>query len=558
MNARLLLTGLFTFLLVSIPVLGHAAGSSSVEGEPSSSSAPGYGVVWAPPSHPGPALRDLNAMHAWGVTAVRLDSLPPTTAVFARADSLGLRLFVDLPVEAVAATDLDAALPAVRPALRKVQRLARAHPSIRAVGLDRAVDTSVQAACSSLRTWTRRVHNRAPHLRTYYVTPFTADYDQCREAVDFPLLDTRGRAAPVDRWRAWKASGDTVGIGALGAWTTPTAGPGLNVPHSAHRQARHLERALSRLLSPQTATRAPVFVYRWQDRPTALPPGRRYGLHDRDGTARPAAEVLRGMYTGRQRVFAFPSGTAPSTTPVGALVLSWLLVALVGGLYARNTFVRQTVSRYFAAHGFYRDAVQEGRDVGPIENLVLLGGVGLALGIIGALAAQVAAPRPETALLLESLPPSLRSVIATGLTHPALTGLFVGGLTVLLMLVWNALLVLTAQLEGAFSMAQGLMLITWPCWPALLGMPVALVAAIRPPLSTGVLGLLLLIGGAGTILAVTIRVLRDYWWISGVSLPWVILLLLPSPLAVTLLGMGVLGATYDLPVSFLWHLTTRT
>jgi hypothetical protein len=149
-------------------------------------------------------------------------------------------------------------------------------------------------------------------------------------------------------------------------------------------------------------------------------------------------------------------------------------------------------------------------------------------------------------------------MIAPGLTHPTLTGLVVGGLTVVLMLVWNALLVLTAQFEGTFSMAQGLMLITWPCWPALLGMLIALVAAIRPPVPTGLLGLLLLLGGIGTILAVTIRVLRDYWAVSGVSWPWVLLLLLPSPLIVTLVGLILLVTAYDLPVSLLWHLVTRT
>jgi hypothetical protein len=281
-------------------------------------------------------------------------------------------------------------------------------------------------------------------------------------------------------------------------------------------------------------------------------------LHDAAGTPRPAAEVLGGFYTDRQRVFAFPSGTAPSSTPVGSILLSWLLVALLAGLYARNPFVRQTIPRYFAAHGFYRDAVREGRDVGPIENLVLLGGVGIALGIVGTLTAQIAAPQPETALILEALPTDLRAAIATGFTHPSLTGLVVGTLTVLLLLVWNGLLVLTAQLEGSFSMAQGLMLITWPCWPALLGMLIALVAAIRPPVSTGLLGLILLFGGGGAILAVTIRVLRDYWIISGVSLPWVLLMLLPSPLVLTLLGLGLLDTVYDLPVSLLWHLATRT
>ena len=556
MHARPLLTGVLVFVLVSAPLLGRAS-TPSVDESPSTRP-PGQGVVWAPPSHPGPALRTLDAMHARGVTAIRLESLPPADTVWARADALDLRLFVDLPTSAVSGADLETALRNARPALQKIQQLARTHPSIRAVGLGPGVDTSVRAACAPLQTWTQRVHNRSPRLHTYYVTPFTAAHDQCREAVDLLLLDTRGRDDPIERWHRWESTDATVGIGALGTWTTPDAPAGLNVPHSPQRQARHLERALSSLTDPNTVKAPPVFIYRWQDEASAFPPGRRYGLHNRAGNARPAAEVVRGFYTGQQRVFAFSSGTAPSTAPVVAILLSWVLVALLGGLYARNPFVRQTVSRYFAAHGFYRDAVQKGRDVGPIENLVLLGGVGIALGIIGALTAQISAPQPEMTLLLDALPPQVQTMIAPGLTHPTLTGLVVGGLTVVLMLVWNALLVLTAQFEGTFSMAQGLMLITWPCWPALLGMLIALVAAIRPPVPTGLLGLLLLLGGIGTILAVTIRVLRDYWAVSGVSWPWVLLLLLPSPLIVTLVGLILLVTAYDLPVSLLWHLVTRT
>ncbi|PSQ96544.1 MAG: hypothetical protein BRD55_06185 [Bacteroidetes bacterium SW_9_63_38] len=554
MRISLLRTVVLVALLVGLCRPSHAATPS----RPAPPSAPPlHGVVWAPPAHPGPALRALNAMHDHGVTAIRLESFPPADTVWSRADSLGLRLFVDLPVSPVPATDLDAALRAARPSLQKIRGLAQAHSSIHAVGLA-GIDTSVEVACGPLKTWTQRVHNGRPSLRTYYVTPFTAAQDQCRDAIDLPLLDTRGRDAPVERWHRWQSTNGPVGLGALGTWTPAGATPGLNVPHSPQRQARHLERALPALLATGAADEPPIFVYRWQDTPSALPPTRHYGLHDERGTARPAAEVVSGFYTGRQEVFAFPSGSAASSTPVGVILLAWVLVALLGGLYARNPFVRQTLSRYFAAHGFYRDAVREDRDVGLIENLVLLGGIGLAVGLMGTLTARISAPQPETALILEVLPPGLRAVVGTGLTHPSLTGLFAGGLIVLLLLVWNALLVLTAQLNGSFSLAQGLMLVTWPSWPALAGVPIALVAAVHPPVSTGLLGLVLLIGGGGALLAVTTRVLRDYWMVSGISLGWTLLMLLPSPLSLTLLGLVLLATTYDLPISLLWHLATRT
>lgn len=522
------------------------------------SSPPLLGVVWTPPEHPGPALQALNKIHEAGVTAVRLRSLPPADTVLGRADALGLRLFVDLPVAYVAAAALDDSLRAARPVLATIQRLARQHPSLYAVGLAHGANTSTPVACDPLRRWTQRVHEGPPSLNTYYVTPFPAASDRCRDATDWALLDTRGRRTPARRWARWRDSTAQVGMGALGTWVAPTAGPGLRVPHSPERQARHLERALTALLDANAARTAPIFAYRWADRAPSPVPTRQYGLHTQDGHARPAANVLSGIYRGTQRVFAFPIGTPASDTPIEALLLGWFLLALLGGLYAQNPFVRQTLYRYFGAHGFYRDAVRKGREVGGVENGVLLSVVGGALGIVGALAADIAAPQPATGLVVEALPVSLQSPVALGLTHPLVAGLAVGGLGMLLLGGWALLLTLTARTEGPFSAAQGLMLVTWPCWPAVLGMIVALVAATQPPVSTGLLGLSLLVGGALTIGAVTFRVLRDYWLVSGVALPWALLLILPSPLSLTVLGLGVLVHTYDLPVALLWHLATRT
>lgn len=497
-------------------------------------------------------------MHKSGVTAVRLRSLPPADTVFGHADTLGLRLFVDLPVASVAAAALDDSLRAARPLLATLQRLARQHPSLYAVGLARGADTSTPAACAPLRHWTQRVHEAPPSLNTYYVTPFSAENDRCRDATDWVLLDTRGRSSPARRWTRWRDSTAQVGLGALGTWVLPGTGPGLHVPHSPEQQARHLERTLTTLLDDEPVRTAPIFAYRWADRSPSPLPSRRYGLHTQDGRARPAASVLSGIYRGTQRVFAFPIGTSPSDTPIGALLLGWVLLALLGGLYAQNPFVRQTLYRYFGAHGFYRDAVREGREVGGVENGVLLCAIGGALGIVGALVADIAAPQPATGLVVEALPVSLQSLIARGLTHPPVAGLAVGGLGILLLAGWGTLLTLTARAEEPFSAAQGLVLVTWPCWPAMPIMIVALVAATHPPLSPELMSLSLLIGGALAISAVTFRILRDYWLVSGVSLPWALLLVVPSPLSLTLLGLGVLVYTYDLPVALLWHLVTRT
>jgi hypothetical protein len=498
-------------------------------------------------------------MHAAGVTAVRLRSLPPADTVFGRADALGLRLFVDLPVSYVAAEALDDSLRAARPTLAILQRLARRHPSVAAVGLARGAHTSAPAACGPLRRWTNRLQENTASLQTYYVTPFRAPLDRCRGATDWALLDTRGRAAPVRRWNRWRDSTARVGVGALGTWVAPAAGRGLRVPHSPERQARHLERTLTALLD--TTTRrdtVPIFAYRWADAAASPLPSRQFGLHTRTGHPRPAARVLSGIYRGTQRVFAFPIGRAPTDAPVSALLFGWGLLALLGVLYAQSPFVRQTVYRYFAAHGFYRDAVREGRDVGAAENGALLVLVGAALGLIGALAASMAAPQPATGFVVEALPPPLQSPLGWGLAHPLVAGAAVGGVGLLLLVGWGGLLVLAAQPTGRFTAAQGLMLVTWPCWPAMVGMIVGLVAATRPPVSTGLLGLTLFVGGVLTTTVVTFRVLRDYGLVSGLPLPWVLLLLLPSPLSVMLITTGALVTVYDLPVALLWDLATHT
>ncbi|MEF8938869.1 MAG: hypothetical protein V5A22_03420 [Salinivenus sp.] len=513
--------------------------------------------MWRPPSASGPALRQLRRIAATGATALRLVGPLPADPVFARADTLGLALFVDLPVAYVSAAALRDSLRAARPVLERLRRLAGQHPSLRAVGLARGANTSAPAACAPLRTWTQKIQDWSSSPSTYYVTPFPASADRCGAAVDRVLLDTRARPDPAARLSRWQAADAATGLGALGTWVRPGVGTGLRVPHSPERQARYLETALNNVIG-RSSPPAPVFVYRWRDGDRPALPTRRHGLRAADGTARPAARVLEGVYRGTQRVFAFPDGATPSRTPLVPLLLGWGILGLLGGLYTQSSFVRQTLSRYFTAHGFYRDAVREGRDVGRIETLLLLGAVGAAMGIIGALAARLAAPQVETGLFVEALPSALQSPLGAALAHPAATGLVVGGGSVVLLFGWGLLLVAVARLERPFTAVQGIVLVTWPCWPALLGMMVALVAATDPPASPGVLGLVLFVGGLGTTAAVSARVLRDFWAVSRVDLPWVFVLALPSPLVLLGVAATICILEYEVPLRLLWHLLTRT
>lgn len=513
------------------------------------------GVVWTPPSEPRTAVTELNRIARIGATAVRLNRLPADT-VAARADALGLALFVDLPVEYVSAPHLQDSFARTASTLERLRELARRHPSITHVGLAHTADTTVPDACELLRRWTERVHDGEGSLRTYYITPFTAAADRCADAVDRPLLDVRGHPAPGSHWQQWRGQTHSAGIGALGTWVHPPAASGLRVPHSPERQARFLERTLGRLLDSTRTTPPIVFVSRWQDAASSLLTSRRYGLHDTDGRPRPAARVVQGIYTGTQRVFAFPAGQEPSEGPYGLLLLGWGLVALLGGLYARSLFVRETITRYFIAPGFYRDALRDGHDLHPGANSLLMGTMVGALGVTGVRIAHLAAQRPGSERVLAPLPRPVQAVLAGGVEHPIMAGVVVGGLALGGLGLWMGALVLAARWQSRFSFAQGLVLVTWPCWPVLLALPLALAAGPDAPVSPSLFALLLLGGGPLACLYVTGRVLYDYWAITDLSGSTVLLLALLSPAALIGAFKLLLTTWYDVSFPFLWHLVT--
>lgn len=514
------------------------------------------GVTWTPPDAPGPTLHKLDRIHATGVSAIRLTAVPSNDALFVRADSLDLQLFVDLPVSSVTASALRDSLFQTQPTVDRIREVAREHESVTHVGLAQYADTTVPAACAVLREWTTRLHNGPSPLRTYYVTPFRPLADRCAGAVDLVLLDTRGRPNPVQLWQRATSDTSRTGLGALGTWVRPDAPSGLRAPHSPERQARYLERALAQVHDAAEGPAA-VFVHRWADPSTPPVPDRQYGLHDTSGTQRPAAAVVQGFYTGTQRVFAFSSGPGASS-PHGLILLGWGLVVVLAGLFAGRPFVRQTAYRYFAAPGFYRDAVQEARDVSPGINTVLLFLGATATGLIAAVLARLAASSPTTEHVLAALPPGLRGPLAIGVTQPALAGIVMGGLTVGLLAGWTGALVLTARSASPFSVPQALMLVVWPVWVVFPGMILALVTATHPPVSPALLGGGLVVGGIVASLAVVGRVLYDYNRITDVSVPVTLALILPSPPVLVGLTLGVVAVQSQVPLSLLWHLLTKT
>lgn len=532
-----------------LDTLGQRSRIQTVSGSPL------RGVVWTPPDQAGRALRELQEIHSTGATAVRLTEIPASDTVFTRADTLDLQLFLDLPVAYVPASGLETALENARSARMRVETLAQHHPSVSFVGLARATQTTTSSACAVLQEWSTRIREQTS-LRTYYVTPFRPTVDRCAESVDLTLLDTRGTSNQMGRWLAWRDHGTgAIGLGTLGTWVRPAADSGLRVPHSPEFQARHLETALSSLDTLEASP--PTFVYRWTDQSSPLLRSRQYGIHDETGRPRPAKHVVSGFYTGTQKVFAFPSGTVPYPEPHAFILFGWGLFAVIAVLYAQVPFVRATLFRYFLAHGFYRNAVREARDINSTVNVILLLVVGCTAGLIVALVARTAVAHPGAILLLEALPEPLQIPLAYSLQHPIHAGGLVAAGTILLLAAWVGMFALIAMASSSFSLRQALMVVVWPCWPVLPGAIVAMTLGTSSPLSTPVVGILLLGGGLLTLVTVTVRVLRDFRAVNDGGLSYLPILLLPSPLLV-LAGLTYITISDNVPFSLLWQLMTST
>lgn len=514
------------------------------------------GVVWTPPSDPDSALATLHRIDDVGATAVRLTETP-SDSIATRADTLGIRLYVDVEVSSPSAAGIQNVPSPSSSKLERLRTLSRQHPSIAFVGFAGTMDTTSPRVCEMLSRWTEKLHAAEPPIRSYYVTPFRASADRCHGAVDRVLLDLRASPTPVDEWTRWHSKNPSVGIGALGTWVRPDAPPGLRIPHSQERQARYLEDALAQVLDSTRRPPSTVFVSRWQDDPSSLLPSRRYGLHDTSGMSRPATAVVEGFLTGTQRVFAFPSGPEPKSESPIFILLGWALLALFGGIYTQSLFVRRTITRYFTAHGFYRDALREGRDLKPGLHCLLLGIVVAALGSTGVLSARLAASRPVTERVLAAMPSDIGAVLGLGIEHPTATGITVGS-TVLAMILGWMLVLLVARRWTRFSLSQGLLMVVWPTWPALVALPVTLAATQASPIPPSYFALFLLLGGLLWIVYYTLRVLGDYQAVTNVPWPVAIFVGSLSPLAVAGMGVFFLGMRFDVQFLLLWRLATLT
>ncbi|HEY5564816.1 MAG TPA: hypothetical protein VIL33_04445, partial [Rhodothermia bacterium] len=265
--------------------------------------------MWEPPVAFAELREDLNAISAHGANAVRLP-LVLESNLHVAADFFGVTLFQELDARFLPAKRIVEQRERLTAQLDSAIEVASNAEGRHRFGLGYWVDTSVPSSCGVLEALSERVHRRIPNAETYYVSAFI-ESDVCSHAVDFILLDADATSAGIDLVRRWRRRSDTpVGISSVGFAVRPDAGYGYRSAHSAEFQARMLELEVGRLLAdPELKA---VFVEQWRvrgigDHPNAAEVSDS-GIMAPDGTARLSSGVVRGLYTGNQRVFAIDAG----------------------------------------------------------------------------------------------------------------------------------------------------------------------------------------------------------------------------------------------------------
>lgn len=532
--------------------------------------APLKGLVWTIPADLNQAETELLAMHRMGVEAIRT-GLVQHERLLTLADTLGLHFFQELPLDALPDAALNDTLGYARRVLELAIERARNHPSARHFGLARRSDTSTPAACAFFEHLAERVH-RLPNSRAYYLSAFI-EADRCAGAVDFVLLDALDTPDPAALLRRWQAAQTSrpAGIGALGTWVRTNAGTGLRDPHAPEAQARYLETHLPTLLSHTAGSLPPVvFVYRWRDIRSAAPSPahdlarpyqKSYGLFAFDGTMRPAHPVVRGFFTDTQTIFAFPAGIAPAQAIPWTLLFGWLVFILIAGCYAFSPRFRDTVPRYFLAHGFYRESIREGREVLFGSSVVLLIATALCVGVLGSLFLETVRREVAFQYSFGIVPEPVQIVGVALLAQPWMLVLLLGSFYALGVALWTSLLSFASRRRQPLIPGQALMVVLWARWPSPLLMAGAMVVPTLP--GTQAVTVMLLLAGAWvlTTLWAIVRTLSDYAAITGCSPYLVIAMAFANPLPVLLLiGLSTALATPDITpaLSFFWHLATRS
>ena len=518
------------------------------------------GVVWTAPRDRDAALGDLLAMRRAGVRAVRTDLIRDTTLLRA-ADLLGLSVYQDLPVRALAAPYLLQRQQAMADTLRAALRRGAPFRSARWYGLARASDTSERSVRPYFESLTALA--REAGAKTYYLTRFPSD-DRAAQTVDLVLLDARG-LDPVELVNRFRRRHETsVGLGSYGTGVADGRDGGWRMPNSPAAQARTLETQLADLASMEEPP-AVAFVHRWRDLSAedvardqrAEADGLHFGLHDEAGAARPALDVLAGVYTGTQRTFAFDAGAPRDvyrSSPL--LILGWLLVLGVGLLTAASPKLGMLAPRYFRRHDLYREAVERGSALSLAETAALALAVAVAFGIVAAAALRGLAGTDALLAATAIWSPEAQARLTELVARPIL---LVAAMALLYMAWLLVVLIWINVLSGKRRIrpAQALSLTAWSRWTWLaLSIPAVILGTLSPRTATAFAVPLLVAGIAAEVWA-SFRTMSDFAYVSRVPTPRAVGIGFGLPFLLVAAALVAFAVMAQAEAGFLLHLATR-
>lgn len=527
----------------------HPAKAQSKEG-------PVIGVDWTAPSDFGDAASDLVEIAEVGFAAVRM---PPVfdEEFYTLADRLGLTLYIELPLVQRSVRELRTDVAGVDSLLALVLDAGRGHAAAGPIGITRLSDTRSPGGCDAIRQVAERI--RAAGRQAYYTSSFSHS-DRCRNAVDFVLLDVltpygMSQSVTSSLDLAAQSGSGRLGITGLGAAVSQPQVQGWLHEGSATAQARFMETSLKQVAHSNLSH---VFVHRWRDQPldtSVLPDpwGRNYGLYTSESDPRPALQVVRGILRGLQDTFAFDAGQPADPGRPWFPALGWLMITLTAFLYAGSPRFRTMIPRYFYAHGFFRNAVREAREVLPLTSTAILTVIGLSVGLIASLVITGLKDLPLSIHWYRLLSPGSRTSLTAIMNEPFILTILIGSTTLLFTSLWMGCWMVVASRRARLLPSQALMLASWPRWQVLLLLPIAMTLEATPGVPIWALLCLSSVWFV-TALWATLRTSYDLYKVTGISplaasLVW---LMHPLVLAVFLL-VGWSLMHWD-EVRFAWHL----
>ncbi len=526
------------------------------------------GMVWQPPDSLHIALDNLLAMRRMGVQVIRTPVIRDTLLLRA-GDVLDIAFYQDLPIANLPAQYLLDTLRFAERTLTEMLRNAQRYRSARHFGLAKFADTSNPASRPYFERLTQLIRTQGPEgSQAYYLSRFPDD-DRCDQTVDFVLLDARqdDPLSVLERWR--HRSLTPVGIGAFGAPVRPGKRGGWREIGTLAAQARTFENGLGRINALSILPQA-LFIYRWTDAGSrianmdqrAAVEGFVYGLHGAksDSLARPALDVVRGFFTGTQRVFAFDAGRTMSATrtAAGMVFVGWLLLMGMGMVYWLTPRFGSLSSKYFTRHDLYRESVQRGYDLNAGLNAMLGVALSLAGAIAGASALRALGRTDALSTAVSSWSLDAQARLNELLGEPMLLVLLIA-LCYSLWLLFNVfwLYVLTGR-RARIRAQQALTLVVWSRWAIVLLMIWAMMLSAMSPRTATALAPLLLFAWAGIEIVATGRMLNDFAHVTRVPMQRAMLLGYGAPLAVMALILITLFVGGKAEMGFLWHLATRS